>query len=136
MLQTAVETITPQASHVEATVSMAWNGKSVSEAEQTEALKALQVLSNNQYQLLSFLLYVSFAPHKVQDSIAGLHIKCVVCKTACQLCKPRWGTVWPCSAHAGMEIDLLACGRLQALCLIHSTSKDAAGKAGLIEVAP
>ena len=38
--------------------------------------------------------------------------------------------------HAAQLQQSRAClaGVLQALCLIHSTSKDAAGKAGLVEV--
>ncbi|KAK9807196.1 hypothetical protein WJX73_006749 [Symbiochloris irregularis] len=44
VLQVTIETLTPDAKYADANVSPAWDGKDVSEAEQTEAMKVLQAL--------------------------------------------------------------------------------------------
>ena len=46
-----METISPHTAQTEATIDTSWNGKGVSEAEQTEALKVLQACGQTAFWL-------------------------------------------------------------------------------------
>ena len=98
MLQATVETITPYTAQAEAVVSVSWNGKGVSEEEQTAALKVLQV-------------------------------PCQYLTGACRAKRESAGSIIQHYARVKLH-----CYFAQALCLIHNISRDAAGKAGVIEV--